>query len=250
MTTHLSARLAWHDRGWDGRVCAAPHLNAHCIVHQHIRDSRDDDKERKFAGTALSELDGWLPPCSRDPAAYADRGFVIVHRDPLEFRQLPSVSEDLPPYSSCPAPYRWMREEFFQEVCEAEDLTIRGPEQRLGLRARSPAGAPQAVLCEAGGPQLPRLLLLQPRQPPRREHAPHHRRRGQGCGLGSAALLRHDSQVPGPVPGLVAAHHPGLPRPGCSNPVPRVPARRELIMRCANIEARANQLGADDKNPS
>ena len=127
MTTHLSARLAWHDRGWDGRVCDAPHLNAHCIVHQHIRDSRDDEKERKFAGTALSELDGWLPPCSRDPTAYADRGFVIVHRDPLEFRQLPSVSEDLPPYSSCPAPYRWMREEFFQEVCEAEDLTIRGP---------------------------------------------------------------------------------------------------------------------------
>ena len=129
MTTHLSARLAWHDRGWDGRICDAPHLNAHCIVHQHIRDARDDEKERRFAGTALSELDGWLPPCSRDPAAYADRGFFIVHRDPLEFRQLPSVSEDLPPYSSCPAPYRWMREEFFQEVCEAENLTIRGPDE-------------------------------------------------------------------------------------------------------------------------
>lgn len=129
MTTHLSVRLAWHDRGWDGHVCDAPHLNAHCIVHQHIRDSRDDDKERKAAGTPLAELDGWLPPCSRDPAAYADRGFVIVHQDPLEFRQLPSVSEGIPPYSSCPAPYRWMREEFFQEVCEAEDLSIRGPDQ-------------------------------------------------------------------------------------------------------------------------
>ena len=129
MTTHLSARLAWHDRGWDGRVCDEPHLNAHCIVHQHIRDSRDDEKERKFAGAPLSELDGWLPPCSRDPAAYAERGFVIVHRDPLEFRRLPAVSEDLPPYSSCPAPYRWMREESFQDVCEAEDLTIRGPDE-------------------------------------------------------------------------------------------------------------------------
>ena len=129
MTTHLSARLAWHDRGWDGRVCDAPHLNAHCIVHKHIRDSRDDEKERRFAGTELSELDGWLPPCSRDPAAYAERGFVIVHQDPLEFRQLPSVSEDLTPYSSCPAPYRWMREEFFQEVCETEDLAIRGPDE-------------------------------------------------------------------------------------------------------------------------
>ena len=128
MTTHLSARLAWHDRGWDGRVCDAPHLNAHCIVHQHIRDFRDDEKERQFAGTKLSDLTGWSPPCSRDPAAYADLGFVIVHRDPLEFRKLPAVEEFLPPYSCCPAPYRWMREEFFQELCEAEDLAIRGPE--------------------------------------------------------------------------------------------------------------------------
>ena len=56
MTTHLSARLAWHDRGWDGRVCDAPHLNVHCIVHQHIRESRDDEQERRFAGTTLSEL--------------------------------------------------------------------------------------------------------------------------------------------------------------------------------------------------
>ncbi len=127
--THLSVRLAWHDRGWDGRVCDAQHLNAHCIVHQHIRNSRDDDRERKAAGSPLMELDGWLPPCSRDPAAYADRGFVIEHHDPLEFRKLPSVPETLPPYSTCPVPYRWMREEFFQEVCEAEDLSIRLPDK-------------------------------------------------------------------------------------------------------------------------
>ena len=130
MPTHLSVRLAWHDRGWDGRVCDAPHLNAHCIVHKHIRDSRDDETERGAAGTALADLEGWLPPCSRDPAAYGGRGFVITHHDPLKFRQLPSVTEPIPPYSSCPAPYRWMREEFFQEVCEAEGLTIRGPDER------------------------------------------------------------------------------------------------------------------------
>jgi len=60
MTTHLSVRLAWHDRGWDAHVCDAPHLNAHRIVHQHIRDSRDDEKERQHAGEAFAELDGWL----------------------------------------------------------------------------------------------------------------------------------------------------------------------------------------------
>ena len=129
MTTHLSVRLAWHDRGWDGKVCDAPHLNAHCIIHKYIRDSRDDERERGAAGTHLDELNGWLPPCSRDMTAYADRGFENIHRDPLEFRQLPPVREAIPPYSSCQAPYRWMREEFFRDICEAEDLSIRGPDK-------------------------------------------------------------------------------------------------------------------------
>ena len=128
MTTHLSIRLAWHDRGWDGHVCDAPHLNAHCIVHKHIRNSRDDNRENTAAGEPLAELENWLPPCSRDPATYSDRGFVIEHRDPLDHRKLPSVLERIPPYTTCPAPYRWMREEYFQEICESENLSIRGPD--------------------------------------------------------------------------------------------------------------------------
>src|SRR5438876_10555623 len=104
MTTHLSVRLAWHDRGWDGHVCNAPHLNTSCLVHQHIRDSRDDEKERQAAGKAFADLHGWLPPCSRDPGAYAERGYRVTHRDPLDFRKLPPTMEQLPPYSCCPTP--------------------------------------------------------------------------------------------------------------------------------------------------
>jgi exodeoxyribonuclease V alpha subunit len=129
MSTHLSARLVWHDRGWDGRVCDAPHLNASCIVHDHIRDSRDDEKEREAAGRALGDLNGWLPPCSRDTAAHADRGYMLTHQDPLLFRRLPSVDEEIGPYSSCPSPYRWMREESFQEICDSEGLSKRGPDR-------------------------------------------------------------------------------------------------------------------------
>jgi exodeoxyribonuclease V alpha subunit len=129
VTTHLSARLAWHDRGWDARVCDAAHLNASCIVHEHIRDSRDDEKERKAAGIHFADLPNWLPPCSRDPGAYADRGYVTTHRDPLDWRGLPAVEEQIPPFSSCPSPYRWMREENFQDICDAENLAIRAAEK-------------------------------------------------------------------------------------------------------------------------
>jgi hypothetical protein len=110
-------------------VCDAPHLNASCIVHEHIRDARQDDRERQAAGVPFAELKDWLPPCSRDPGAYAERGYTTIHRDPLEFRNLPAAFEDIPPYSCCPSPYRYMREENFRDVCDAEGLKIRGADQ-------------------------------------------------------------------------------------------------------------------------
>ncbi len=125
MTTHLSTRIVWHDRGWDGHICDHPSQNAYCMVQQHIRDGRDDDREDQAAGVPLADLKGWQPPCSREPIAFSARGYTISHNDPLEFRQLPSVREEIPPYSVCPSPYRWLREENFRSICEDERLNIR-----------------------------------------------------------------------------------------------------------------------------
>ncbi len=125
MSTHLSTRLVWHDRAWDGHICDHPSKNAYCTVHQHIRDGRDDDREDKAAGLSLADLKTWQPPCSRDPIAFSPRGFTITHNDPLEFRQLPPVKEEIAPYSVCPSPYRWLREENFRSICEDERLNIR-----------------------------------------------------------------------------------------------------------------------------
>lgn len=128
MTTHLSSRLVWHDRAWDGHVCDHPSQNAYCVVQQHIRDGRRDEQEDACASQPMSSLDGWQPPCSRDPIAFSTIGFTITHNDPLEFRRLPSIREEIPPYSVCPSPYRWLREENFRPICEDEKLDIRGPD--------------------------------------------------------------------------------------------------------------------------
>jgi len=100
------------------------------MVQKHIRDGRDDAKEDNSAGVPLAELEGWQPPCSRDPIAFAPRGYSISHNDPLEFRQLPSVREEVPPFSVCPSPYRWMREENFRTICEDEKLDIRESDEK------------------------------------------------------------------------------------------------------------------------
>jgi exodeoxyribonuclease V alpha subunit len=31
MSTHLSARVAWHMDGWNGRVCRDPASNTYCV---------------------------------------------------------------------------------------------------------------------------------------------------------------------------------------------------------------------------
>lgn len=132
MTTHLSSRIVWHDRAWDGCICDHPSENAYCIVQQHIREALADPKklEREVhaAGLPLAELNGWQPPCSRDPIAFSPIGYTITHHDPLDFRQLPSTTEEIPPYSVCSSPYRWMREENFRQISEDEHLDIRGPD--------------------------------------------------------------------------------------------------------------------------
>jgi len=73
----------------------------------------------------LAQLNAWQPPCSRDPIAFSPVGYTITHNDPLEFRRLPSTTEEVPPYSLCPSPYRWLREENFRSICEDEKLDIR-----------------------------------------------------------------------------------------------------------------------------
>jgi len=75
---HLSVRLAWHDTGWNGCICREPRLNSSCIVQEQIRDGRDDELERQHAGVHLADISDWLPPCCRDIAAYADRGFTFI----------------------------------------------------------------------------------------------------------------------------------------------------------------------------
>lgn len=104
---HLSSRLTWHDSGWNGCICEKPSENVYCSIHEHIRKSRNKEMkelENDNSGEPLNKLD-FLPPCARDPAAFSSEGFTNVHHDPLDWRKLPSVEEDLPPYSLCTSGY-------------------------------------------------------------------------------------------------------------------------------------------------
>ena len=69
MPTHLSARLAWHMDGWNGRICQKPGSNTFCVgPHSYpgatIKDGRDLawEQSKEVAGQCCSKLDR-IPPC-------------------------------------------------------------------------------------------------------------------------------------------------------------------------------------------
>jgi len=109
MTTHLSARLSWHDSGWDGKICEKPTQNAYCIAHEHIRESRNDEFEDKNSRQRLKNIsENKLPPCARDVGAFSSTPTHILHEDPLENRAHPPIFEEIPPYSFCTVPFEVM----------------------------------------------------------------------------------------------------------------------------------------------
>ena len=70
--SHVSARVAWHDTDWTGRVCASPATNHSCLVLKNVKEKKRPLAEEELAGTAWADLDdsGDLPPCVNERAGF------------------------------------------------------------------------------------------------------------------------------------------------------------------------------------
>lgn len=59
MTIHISARVAWHDSGWNGRICQHPKANTYCVGQYSfpgdtIARNRQLDWEQTEAGRRVT----------------------------------------------------------------------------------------------------------------------------------------------------------------------------------------------------
>jgi AAA domain/UvrD-like helicase C-terminal domain len=117
---HLSARIAWHDTDWTGRVCAAPAANHACGVLKNVKSNKDADEEQEDRGTPFGRLPRErVPPCVFERAGFMrPRDFTIIRqhayaggwtRSHTHFDDTP---HHMPAYSLEATPYRWvMRDE-------------------------------------------------------------------------------------------------------------------------------------------
>lgn len=138
MPQHLSARVAWHDTAWDGRVCAAPSHNTSCLVLPRVHEARDDVQEDEDAGTSWAELrPQHLPPCVAERTGFLRpyelrhvRTHPYVHNS--SHQHLNPTALPMPPYSVMAVPYRWMLRGEAAGMAETYDL---GYAQELEDRA-------------------------------------------------------------------------------------------------------------------
>lgn len=114
MTAHISARVAWHQDGWNGKVCKDPTANVYCVGrHSYpgelIREKRQLDYEKKNAGKCCSKLTGEVPPCMYSINAFGDKSFDIHSDPPVFFKDgAKRVSWTLKPSTICIWPYEEM----------------------------------------------------------------------------------------------------------------------------------------------
>lgn len=123
---HLSARVAWHDTDWTGRVCAAPAANHACTVLRNIKGKKDADAEEKQAGQGWPEHGDAkeYPPCAFERAGFMRPRAMAIARQHAYARPQNRHSHGhfldtvhrMPPYSIEAVPYRWTRRELALDV--------------------------------------------------------------------------------------------------------------------------------------
>jgi exodeoxyribonuclease V alpha subunit len=142
--THISARLAWHDDGWNGCVCSDPRRNTYCVGPSSypgdvIAERRDLEWESRedVAGRPCGELDA-VPPCVYSINAFSEQGMVAVSDPPDFFRSGEQRRWDLPPGTSCVWPYEAMYSDEVRDGNRRPDAAKRRAEARAYFDALSP----------------------------------------------------------------------------------------------------------------
>ena len=105
--------MAWHDAGWNGKICKDPAANAYCtgshsLLSERIAREKRLSVEVEFAGKKLdSAMPEYLPPCFWSSCAFSEKATTIIHRHPFgTLRDKKLISESLPPNSIYTWPFR------------------------------------------------------------------------------------------------------------------------------------------------
>jgi hypothetical protein len=124
---HLSARVAWHDTDWTGRVCSEPGANHSCTALSRIKEQKNADAEEEDAGRSWEELPRErVPPCVFERAGFMRaKSFSIVRPHPYaggwtrSHAHFADTVHRMPAYSLEATPFRWVMRDKVPEIARA-----------------------------------------------------------------------------------------------------------------------------------
>ena len=132
---HVSVRVPWHDRGWDGHVCDSPLDNSSCLALKLVAENRKDEIEDGIGGKAFEDLPpDQVPPCLRTSSNFLSSSQCMFESVMSYSEWSRDHSHILPRTVSVPAwgcltiPYRWMLKESGFEI--AKDMDLDASEER------------------------------------------------------------------------------------------------------------------------
>lgn len=118
MIKHISARIAWHNEGWNGHICKNPRENTYCVGRysypgEMIAERRDLNWEiqENIVGSSCAKLDK-IPPCTCSINAFGTEKIKTYSEPPVWFKDGSQTKHwDLPPSTVCIWPYEEMYKE-------------------------------------------------------------------------------------------------------------------------------------------
>lgn len=115
---HLTARVAWHDSRWDGRICQAPSCNSFCTALDRIRLEKNDKSEDDLAEKAWNELSPEkLPPCRAESGAFMSpfawtrlfkHPYAGINKAKETHGHLKPTLVEVPQFATFAVPFAWM----------------------------------------------------------------------------------------------------------------------------------------------
>ena len=140
MPTHITARLAWHNDGWNGAICRVPDKNTYCVGCKSfpgdvIARQRDLEAEKRLAGRSGVKLEGYVPPCSYSYNAFGPDEAPSASNPPDFFYGGASRHEWTLPAASVSV---WPFEAMYAEEVKAEGYLDNNKRRALTLEFFQP----------------------------------------------------------------------------------------------------------------
>lgn len=129
---HVSIRVPWHDRGWNGTVCKNPKKNSACLILKNCAMNRDDERENQLAGSRIDQLQQVdFPPCVRERGTFmSEYPFTYYANHPYKDRgnKLYQHFKETPlrqaPFSASGVPFFWMQRDKVRQKAEHYGLDL------------------------------------------------------------------------------------------------------------------------------